>query len=227
VPRVLLFDIDLTMVRTAGAGRSAMDVAFAELFGVEKATEGIQFDGRTDRGIFFECLERFGLGGEALLPNFQRACEGYLQALPGWISQKGGIVLPGVRELLAELTAENAALGLATGNLRRGAAQKLGHFGLWDAFAGGGFGDDYTVRAGLVRAGIEEMAAKLGVAPEACDVIVVGDTPLDIEAAHGGGARAMGVGTGRFTPEELKEAGAEFAVTDLSETASVMEMLLG
>ncbi|MFN8616618.1 MAG: haloacid dehalogenase-like hydrolase [Dehalococcoidia bacterium] len=229
MPRVLLFDIDLTMVKTQGAGRAAMELAFAREFGIEKATEGILFDGRTDRGIFFETLERHGRGGEALIPNYARFAEAYLELLPGWIVQKGGgVVLPGVHDLLAALeTRDEAVLGLATGNMRRGAAHKLGHFGLWERFAGGGFGDDHTVRADLVRAGIEELAGLFSFDPDLANVVVLGDTPLDVEAAHAAGARALGVATGRFSVEELKASGAEFAVQDLSDTRAVLEMLLG
>lgn len=229
VPRVLLFDIDMTMVKTQGAGRAAMELAFAREFGIEKATEGILFDGRTDRGIFFETLERHGLGGEALIPNYARFAEAYIELLPGWIVQKGGgVVLPGVHDLLAALAArDEAVVGLATGNMRRGAAHKLGHFGLWERFAGGGFGDDHTVRADLVRAGLEELAALFSFDPDPANAVVLGDTPLDIEAAHAIGAKALGVATGRFTVEELKASGAEFAVEDLSDTRAVLEMLLG
>ena len=225
--RILLFDIDLTMVRTQGAGRGAMEVAFEQEFGVANATEGIMFDGRTDRGIFLECLDRHGFGGESQLANFGRFAERYLEVLPGWIAQKGGEVLPGVGDLLDALDGTDAVLGLATGNMRRGAAHKLGHFGLWERFAGGGFGDDHTVRADLVRAGIAELEARFGLAVGDSEVVVLGDTPLDVEAAHLAGARALGVGTGRFTPEQLRESGADFAVANLVETRAVMEMLLG
>lgn len=204
-----------------------MEAAFQREFGIEGATAGMKFDGRTDRWIFFECLQQHGFGGEALVENFHRVAERYLEEFPGWLARKNGVILPGVRELLEALNSEDAVVGLATGNLRRGAAHKLGHFGLWDRFAGGGFGDDHTVRADLVRAGIEEMEAKYGLSAGTSDVVVLGDTPLDVEAAHLAGAKALGVGTGRFTPEQLKEAGAEFAMVDLSDTARALEMLLG
>ena len=204
-----------------------MEVAFEREFGVAKATEGILFDGRTDRGIFFECLERHGFGGESLVSNFGRFAEAYIEVFPGWIARKGGEVLPGVVALLDALERSDAIVGLATGNMRRGAAHKLGHFGLWERFSGGGFGDDHTVRAELVRAGIVELEAKFELHAGECDVMVLGDTPLDVEAAHVAGARALAVATGRFTPEQLRESGAENTVDDLSDTAAVMEMLLG
>lgn len=225
--RILLFDIDMTMVRTDGAGRAAMEEAFQRVWGVERATEGVLFDGRTDRGIFIECLERHGLGGEALTPNLARLCESYLAAFPAWLAVKHGIVLPGVVDLLDALAGQDAIVGLATGNLRRGAQHKLGHFGLWERFSGGGFGDDHVVRAELVRAGISELVDRHCLKAGDCEVIVLGDTPLDVEAAHGAGAKAFGVGTGRFTPAQLRESGAEFALDDLADTGRVMEILLG
>ena len=225
--RVLLFDIDMTMIRTQGAGRLAMERAFEQEFGIAAATEGILFDGRTDRGIFVECLDRHALGDDALHANLARFIESYLEELPLSLKSKGGgMILPGVTDLLVALSETDAVIGLATGNLRRGAAHKLEHFGIWNRFAGGGFGDDHVIRGDLVRAGIAEMAALNGCEAGDCDVIVLGDTPLDVEAAHLAGARALGVGTGRFTPEQLIDSGAEFALTDLSETDRVLELLL-
>jgi phosphoglycolate phosphatase-like HAD superfamily hydrolase len=217
----------MTMIRTNGAGRAAMEVAFEREFGVPRATEGILFDGRTDRGIFLECLERHGFGGTDLLPNFARFAEAYLEAFPGWMAQKGGVVLPGVTDLLDALRATDAIVGLATGNMRRGAATKLGHFGLWERFAGGGFGDEHVVRGDLVRAGIRELEEQHGLAAGECEVIVLGDTPLDAEAAHVAGAKALCVATGRFGTAELLDCGAEFAMDDLSDTDRALEILLG
>src|SRR5688500_18414090 len=155
----------MTMIRTVGAGRSAMEAAFEREFRIERATEGMLFDGRTDRGIFIECLERHGLANGTLNANLSRLVESYLEHLPASLTVKGGFLLPGVAELLEALSRTDAAVGLATGNLRRGAAHKLEHFGIWERFAGGGFGDDHVIRGELVRAGIAEMAALSGCEP--------------------------------------------------------------
>lgn len=226
MPRLVLFDIDLTLIASAGGGRIAMESAFARLWAVERATAGISFDGRTDRGIFIEVLERHGKGGAELDTNLARYMEAYLEDLPASLAAKGGSVLPGVPELLAALAAEQPGFGLATGNVRRGAEAKLRHFGLWEHFLGGGFGDDHAVRADLVAAGIRELAQCLETNPDPRSAIVLGDTPLDIEAAHRAGAKAMGVGTGRFTAEELLAAGADVAFEDLRNTARVLEVLI-
>jgi phosphoglycolate phosphatase-like HAD superfamily hydrolase len=227
VARILLFDIDMTMVQTHGGGRAAMEEAFEREFGVPRATDGMLFDGRTDRGIFLDCLERHGLGGEGMDARYERLRELYLELMPAWLARKGGVVLPGVHELLESLAGGPAVVGLATGNLRRGAEHKLGYFGLWEHFSGGGFGDSHVVRKELVREGIAEMIERHCLEARECDVIVLGDTPLDVEAAHGAGAKALGVATGRFSAEELRASGAEFAVDDLSDTARVLDLLLG
>lgn len=224
--RLILFDIDLTLIATTGAGRTAMDLAFEQLWNKPLATEGVSFDGRTDRGIFIEVLEHHGHGGDALERNLALYTEAYLAELPRAMAAKSGSVLPGVHSLLSALTERQPGFGLATGNFRRGAEAKLAHFGLWHHFLGGGFGDDHAVRRDLVAAGIRELSTRLEYEPNPADAIVLGDTPLDVEAAHLAGARALGVATGRFGVDQLLASGAEFAVPDLTDTERVMEILL-
>ncbi|KAA0239762.1 MAG: HAD family hydrolase [Dehalococcoidia bacterium] len=224
--RLVLFDIDLTLVTTNGAGRSAMTGAFQQLFGIANATEGIRFDGRTDRAIFLETLAAHGLasdGGEV----YHRAVGGYLDLLPASLDAKGGRILPGVPELLDALQRADIPVGLATGNMRLGARAKLGYFGLWERFATGGFGDNTAFRVDVVREAIEALAAHHGISATAAEAIVVGDTPLDVEAAHLAGARSLAVATGAHQPAALSEAGAEWVLPDLAATERVLEVLLG
>lgn len=216
----------MTLVRTAGAGRAAMERAFAELWGIEQATAGIAFDGRTDFAIFRETVQRHGLAEGDEVAAVRRAQEAYLAHLPETLKTTAGVVLPGVTQLLDALRAAGVPLGLATGNARRCAALKLGHFGLWNRFVGGGFGDNTPDRAALVAAGIAELAAMAGIAPGEAKAIVVGDTPLDVQAAQMVGARALGVATGRYSAEELRAAGADYVVDDLSATEAVLALLL-
>ena len=149
MPRLLLFDIDMTLIRTAGAGRLAMDRALEDVLGIPEVSKGILFDGRTDYGIFLEAIGRHSETPAALLPAMQAA---YLEYLPAALEEKGGIVLAGVAELLDALDARGAAMGVATGNMREGAAAKLGFFGLWERFRGGGFGDNVLIRSELIVA---------------------------------------------------------------------------
>lgn len=215
----VLFDIDLTLVHTNGAGRMAMDGALRDWFGIESATAGIRFDGRTDRAIFAETLARLG---ETSPAAHRRMVDEYLSRFPAALTERGGHVLPGVPELLDRLASDGVVLGLATGNLREGARLKLVHFSLWERFLGGGFGDDYEVRARVVEAGIRALADATGRTVDPAQVVVIGDTPLDVEAAHAAGARAIAVATGRYGVEELSASGANHVFADLTATSDVV-----
>lgn len=219
--KIILFDIDSTLVATNHAGRAAMDVAFAETFGVADATEGVSFPGRTDHAIFMEIIAVHHLADGDPEAAYARAKAAYLRDFRASIERLGGKVLPGVRELLDAMSATYRP-GLATGNMRRGAEAKLKYFGLWHYFAGGGFGDDSPVRADLVKQGIEEMAGVLDIDARPQECIVLGDTPLDVEAAHQAGARALAVATGRSGVEELRASRAEWVLEDLSDTDAVL-----
>jgi phosphoglycolate phosphatase len=227
VTRLILFDIDMTLIRTSGAGRAAVTETFRRLFGIDNPAEGVRFDGRTDNAIFTEIIAVNRLANGDLPAVYERVTEAYLEELPRSLRAKGGIVLPGVVELLDGLARTAAAVGLATGNMRRGAETKLSFFDLWGRFQEGGFGDDTPVRAEMVARGIENLSRQAGCDANPSQCIVIGDTPLDIEAARLAGARAMGVGTGSWSLESLHEAQADFVVADLSDTRSVLEMLLG
>ncbi len=223
MPPLLLFDIDLTLIATSGAGRLALDRAFERITGVRSATEGVPFDGRTDRAIILEILRRCGSPPS----RFPDVCDAYLDELPAALREKSGEVLPGVYPLLDALARELPGIGLATGNLRAGARAKLGHFGLWHRFAAGGFGDDHTDRAALVRSGITALAAALGAPPDPAEAIVIGDTPLDVAAARAAGARAVAVATGRYSESDLLAAGADAVLASFSDLDRALAALLG
>lgn len=229
--RLLLFDIDMTLIRgqdgAHGPGRVALDLAFERVFGIHEASRNVSFDGRTDRGIFTEMLYLHGVAGEDPESGFVAIANAYLAALAETTVSHPNYVLPGVPALLAALRTTHPAVGLATGNIRRGAELKLSPHGLWEAFATGGFGDDTDVRSELVADGLANLAAHLGIAPEPADCVIIGDTPLDIAAAHAVGARALAVATGRYNTGELLDAGAQWAVEDLADTAEIVALLSG
>jgi phosphoglycolate phosphatase-like HAD superfamily hydrolase len=227
MPPLILFDIDLTLIHTSGAGRKAMSTAFKRLWQLDDPTAGVSFDGRTDHAIFREVIERHALANGDLDAVYAKGGRGYLDELPRSLAaSETGRLLPGVADLLAALQREGVQPGLATGNLRRGAALKLGHFGIWERFAGGGFGDDYPVRADLVRGAIAELAGVLACDPDPGGALVIGDTPLDVEAAHLAGAKALAVATGSYNVDRLVASGAT-TPSDLSDTARVLQILLG
>lgn len=226
MPSLVLFDIDMTLIRTQRAGRAAIEKAALRLFAIENAVEAVRIDGRTDHAIFMDLIALHRLSeSEDPLVLYRKLADAYLEDLAPTIAERGGEVLPGVPSLLEALAQSHGAVGLATGNMQRGAAIKLGHFGLWESFAAGGFGDDTPVRAEVVREGIENLAAHLGITAHAADCVVIGDTPLDVEAAHLAGAKAMAVATGAYDLVALETSGAEWVLPDLADVDRVLAIL--
>lgn len=212
---ILLFDIDGTLVRTGGAGKAAMEAALAEEFGVILAAEEIPYSGRTDLAIGRDLLAAHGI--EPTPAHQERLREGYLSRLPKYLASVQGTVCPGIEALLPQLAPRSdVVLGLLTGNVRRGAERKLGHFRLWDYFRCGGFGDDCYDRDDVARAAIRAVHDCAGRTFHPSEVWVIGDTPLDVSCARAVGARAIAVATGWHPYEELTQTGADLVLRDLS-----------
>ena len=222
MPRIFLFDIDLTMIRTQGAGSLAMTEVMRELLGIDDAFVGVRFGGRTDRSLLREALTTHRVQVDDFETFVERFKEAYVPRLAHHLHERGGVVLPGVPELLDAVAAlPDARLGLATGNFRRAAEIKLRYFGLWRRFSSGGFADDGEDRVDVVAAAIRATAGDSGAAP----VYVFGDSPDDIAAARANGAVAIGVATGGSSPAILAAAGADLVFDDLSDPAAVLRLL--
>jgi phosphoglycolate phosphatase len=221
--RLLLFDVDATLILTGGAGARAMTQAFEELFGVSAAFAGIPMAGRTDPAIFVDALHRVG---RRLEPGaLERFRETYCRRLRVEIDKPapGKVLMPGIRPLLDALSQRtDVFVALLTGNFAEGARIKLEHFDLWRYFACGAFGDDHAERAALVP--IARTRAGGQGAGQVCDdrVFVVGDTPLDVACALASGVRAVAVATGSYDMDALAASGAHVVFPDLSDTASVL-----
>ncbi len=232
-PTVLLFDIDGTLLLTGGAGRRAMEGAFAEVTGRADACAPFSFAGMTDRAIAREGLR--SAGHEPSPEAIDALLDAYLARLDREVSaSEKYTIMPGVLAVLEWLQAEAAsasarasgvAIGLGTGNIRKGAYTKLTRGALADAFAFGGFGCDHEDRAELLRVGAGRGAARLGVELALCRVVVLGDTPRDVAAALAIGADCIGVGTGGFDPAELARLGARFAFATLEDPRARPAML--
>ena len=218
---IILFDIDGTLVRTGGAGKAAMEAALRDAFGVPEIRDVVPYSGRTDRAISRDLLSVHGI--EPTLQNQRTLQDAYLAALPACLKRHGGKVCPGVGELLAALHGEpGMVLGLLTGNTRAGAEHKLAHFGLWNYFACGGFGDEHHDRDDVARAALAEVRAHLGREVDPADVWVIGDTPLDVQCARAVGAKAVAVATGWHPLAELADCGPDFLFDDLSDHPRVL-----
>lgn len=214
---VLLFDLDGTLVNTGGAGRRAMIGAFNNLHLRDDVFESFNFAGMTDRAI-----ARHGLSqvlSEIPEPEIDRFLDEYVRLLEEELPKSEKyVVLPGVVPLLEQLAGtKDVAIGLGTGNIKRGAYAKLARGNLGGAFAFGGFGCDAENRVELLRAGAKRGAEQLGRAYEECDYVVIGDTPKDVAAAKGLGAACVAVATGSYTTKDLEACGATHVVETLAQ----------
>jgi phosphoglycolate phosphatase len=224
--KLVLFDIDGTLVLTGGAGMRAMNRACESIVGLADALTGIPVAGRTDWIILQDALGRIGRGLDASL--FASLREQYIGHLREEIQLPGrGVtaVLPGVRELLDALASrDDVFLGLLTGNFEQGARIKLEHFDLWRYFACGAFGDDAADRNALVPFALER-ARGCGIDVPYGEVLVVGDTPHDVACALAVGALPVAVATGSYTVDQLRASGAEIVFEDLSDTKAFLALL--
>jgi phosphoglycolate phosphatase len=225
-PTVLLFDIDGTLVTTGGVGRRAVERAFHRAHGRPDACSLVRFDGMTDRSITRLGLEAIGVApsdesiDQLLATYLAELREELLQSAPDAYR-----VHPGVAEVLAACAEPHVALGLGTGNILEGARLKLEHVGLYQYFGFGGFGSDHELRVELIRIGAERGAQRLGKPLSECRVVVIGDTPKDIDAARGIGAESIGVGTAAFTAQQLLDHGATWAFDDLTAPGALRALL--
>lgn len=200
-----------------------MERAWAEVFGQAIALEPRWTAGRTDPAIFREMGRRSGVEAEELGRRWSELVGRYVKALAEELERRPGEVLPGVVELLEWSEHNGWALGLGTGNLEAGARLKLAPFDLNRFFPVGGFGDDGEERPALLRAAVERACRHWG--DEARCVIVVGDTPLDVEAAHAAGYAAVAVATGPYGVQELEAAGADAVLPQLAPWQRAAEVL--
>lgn len=226
-PWFVLFDIDGTLIRSGRAGLRSLNAACEARFGVAGALAGVSLAGRTDRAILTEVLLTLGReAGDEALDALRTA---YLAHLRVEIARPGdgpSDVLPGVTPLLDALAARgDVAVGLLTGNFEQGARIKLGHFGLWPRFAFGAFGDAHADRRLLVPLALARGREAGYAAPPAERVVIVGDTPLDVDCAKAYGARAIAVATGPYSTDDLVRAGADRVFATLDEVADVADLL--
>jgi phosphoglycolate phosphatase-like HAD superfamily hydrolase len=218
---VCLFDIDGTLIASGGAGKAALELALAAEFGISEIGDALDLRGRTDRGIAADLLA--GLGIAITVETVRRLLDAYLRHLPECLKRTQGRILPGIAELLKQLQERSdIALGLLTGNIRDGARLKLSHYGLWDYFSFGGYGDEHLDRDDVAREALREVHTRFNgeVHPER--IWVLGDTPLDIRCARAIGAKVIAVGTGWHSLEELAEHQPDLLLADLSDPAALL-----
>ena len=230
--RYILFDIDGTLTAGGsggGAGANALNSAFLELHGIDKAFDEIRKAGKTDPIILNEGFRRAGVtvtaeNGMAFMRRYLHYLEENLK-----IDEMRSTAIDGAEDLLQDLRGrEDTWVGLLTGNWKAGAKLKLGSVGLNDYFDGlGAFGEDAATRPELVPVAWKRFFARTGsqAAPE--DTIIIGDTPRDVECAHANGVRAIAVETGPFSRNELQAARPELIVPSVAAKDEIIEFIYG
>jgi phosphoglycolate phosphatase-like HAD superfamily hydrolase len=214
--RAVLFDIDGTILVTGGAGGVAWQRAFEELHGVEANVAEHTDAGMTDPEIA-AIIFREVIGREGSQEERSKAIGCYLKHLPDAVAESGGYrVMPGIEELLPRLIEDGVLLGLVTGNIEAAAHIKLARAHLNRFFSFGGYGSDSADRTEVTRAALSRGGLVSGgtLADGAC--IAIGDTPRDVIAGHGAGIKVVGVATGSYGVEQLREAGADWALSSVA-----------
>ena len=225
--RILLFDIDGTLIRCGGAGGMALMRALELEFALDTVTP-VPISGRTDLGIVNNLFANHGI--ESSHENRERLYQRYFSLLPSRLAELSQNAqaheLPGVRHLLEQLRTDTRFLsGLVTGNLPVSARIKLQHFALEQFFSFGVFGDSADHRPNLATPILQTVHRHIGSPCTSEQMVIIGDTPLDVQLAMELGCRSLAVCTGGCNAAELQEAGADLVLHDLSDTAQVMNFL--
>jgi phosphoglycolate phosphatase len=226
--RVVLFDIDGTILLSYGAGRSAMEASLREHFGTA-GPSSYRYDGKTDKLIVRETMRLRGFTDADIDARMDAVLTRYLENLFAALAatDRKAYALPGVYALIDEVDrADDLVLGLLTGNVVEGARAKLDAVRLdFDRFVVGAFGSDHEDRPQLPPIARARASALLGYDVPGERLIIVGDTPADVHCGRGVGARAIAVATGGFTVDELAAHEPAATFPDLSDTARVLEAI--
>src|SRR5467141_1655764 len=222
--RLLLFDIDGTLIHSGGAGVHALKLTLAERFDIADDLRDIEIAGMTDSGIVVSILKKHRI--PATNDNITAFLDSYVHFLSQELPRRKGTLLPGVLELLERLKSRpHLVLALLTGNVSRGAQLKLEHYGVWHFFEFGAFADDHHDRnelGGFARARAKE---KHGREFSEDEIDVIGDTPRDIACGKALGARTIAVATGTWSREKLAEHHPDILIDDLSDVDRLINTL--
>lgn len=222
--RLLLFDVDSTLVATLGAGVKSLQRIIERRFGARDDLSDIEIAGRTDVAIATNILRKYRI--EPNPGNVAAFFNEYLAGLEELLPKLQGHVLPGICEILERLNSRpDRILALLTGNLRRGAELKLRHYGLWDFFEFGAFADDHHDRNQLGDFARQRAREKHGHDFDSAQIDVIGDTGHDIACGKAFGARTIAVATGNWSRERLQACDPDYLFDDFSRVDRVVDTL--
>ena len=214
--RLVLFDIDGTLIKTGGAGEKAFAKVCEQEFNIPNATENLHFAGRTDPAIVRDFFREFRI--EPTPEHFARFFSAYVIWLERLLTTLDGTVLPGVHDLIAAFRAmaHQPLIGLLTGNIKQGAELKLTHYRLWESFSMGAYGDDHEDRNQIAAIARDRGAKLLGSKLYGEEILVIGDTPRDVECAKAIDAKVLAVATGVFSVDQLSSCKPHWLVPNLA-----------
>ncbi len=229
--RLVLFDVDQTLVSIGGGDVIALNAAFEQVHGITDAFREFTFAGGLDLPLMIEAYRKWGIMtvGAGEIPDLSEFKPAYfehlIRTLETWAD---GMVCPGVPDLLESLASDpRVQMGLETGNFKESAFIKLHRYGLDVFFGEGGFGGDHFERREVVASAIAKCQERSGRIYSPGEIFLVGDTPRDVEAGRANGVRTLAVGTGNYTVEELGKLNPTYVLPDLSDTERVLGLLLG
>jgi len=227
--RIVLFDIDGTLLRSGGAGRASMERALTEVFGSAGSTE-YNYGGKTDRQIVRDLMRREGFTDEAIDAQMDQLLESYVSGLATELGSgnRTMLVLDGVLELLDALEQEeHVVVGLLTGNIELGARAKLTAAGLDPVrFRVNAFGSDHELRPELPAVAQRRASELLGTDVQGNRLVIIGDTPADIQCGEAIGARAIAVATGGYSVEQLAAYEPYALFESLADTSAVLSSIM-
>lgn len=222
--KLILFDIDGTLLLTGHAGEYALRLGLKERFGVDDDLTWLSFAGSTDSAIAHQILSAHNILSTP--ENIADLFDGYVYHLARELPQREGCVLPGIVSLLEALHVRtDCVLGLLTGNIEKGAEIKLSHYGVWHFFEFGAYADDHVDRNKLGPVAHARAVEKHGGDFEPTNVFVLGDTPKDIQCARAAGFVAVAIATGVYSSHDLAAYQPDFLFEDLSDTQAVLSAL--
>jgi len=222
--RLVLFDIDGTLIQGKHGHEQAFADAFRIVYGLRKGFDWSPYKGYTDQMIINDAVSKSGVGRDVISSRMERCMSEMAISFRRTVKESSIEPIPGVVELLGELKRRGHLAGLVTGNIKPIAEAKLRKAGIWECFSVGGFGDDSAERKELVARAIERAGKRFRAGN---NVFLIGDTAYDVSAGKGAGVKTIAVLTGGVPEKVLRDAGCDYLLPDLADTEKVMRIIEG